>query len=381
MNNKTNWINPKIILDHNPLNCECNMIELARYFQNKRNNSLKLILDIEADELTCNDPPKYKNVKIKNIEPTELSCLKKSVDANDACNKTCTCWNYPGKPQLLVDCSNRNLTKVPQYVVNSNNWSIALNMSGNNLRKTPELTQSYLLNITSLDLSNNNISLVSTKVFSNSLRILKLHNNRITRLDESVITTLTTNRVLNQLTLHNNKWECTCESRKLLKFIDKKSNTTFFGNHLQDIICEHSGRPLYRLSWHDLCNTTDKMVRLVVIISLIIAFFGVLMGVLVALYYKYEIEIKIWLYAKQWCMWLITEDEVDKNKKYDAFVSFSYKDEEFIKKEIVPRLEGGSKPFKLCLHYRDWLAGTLLKFYQYKINRLIKFLKKKLFIE
>lgn len=355
-----NLKSPEILLDENPLNCTCNLLGLSRYFRSKLvSGDVDLKLDIKADNLECHNPPKYKNWNFKTIQPEELSCFQKSVMLNDACNNTCSCWNYPGKRLLLVDCSNRNLTKIPQHVANPNNWSIALNMSGNILRETPELNQSYLLNVTHLDLSCNNISLVSVKVFSKVLQILKLHNNRITRLDNTVIAALTSNTVLYKLTLYKNKWECTCETRNFLKFIKKKmSNATFFGSSSPEIICERTGLSLYTMSSNELCDTTKKMVQLVVLISLMIAFFGLILGVLAALYYKYENEIKIWLYAKRWCMWLITEDEVDKNKKFDAFISFSHKDEDFVEKEIIPKLEEGPNPFKLCLHHRDWLAGT-----------------------
>jgi hypothetical protein len=50
-------------------------------------------------------------------------------------------------------------------------------------------------------------------------------------------------------------------------------------------------------------------------------------------------------------------EETDDNKPYDAFISYSHKDEDFIVHELLPRLEK-KEGYKLCVHFRDFPIGA-----------------------
>lgn len=110
----------------------------------------------------------------------------------------------------------------------------------------------------------------------------------------------------------------------------------------------------------DLCKENNESDNLkIMITSISLAVFGITCGLLLALINRYKIEIKIWLYSHN-IKWPISEESLDQDKKYDAFLSYSHKDEELIVKHLVPGLEGGNTPFKLCLHLRDWVIGDFI---------------------
>lgn len=120
---------------------------------------------------------------------------------------------------------------------------------------------------------------------------------------------------------------------------------------MENVTCaSDSSITLYTLNKEEVCLDNYKLVNSKSLLSaLFLAIVGMSLGLLLALY---KTEIKIWI-----SIHLLPLPPLDKNKKYDSFVSFSHKDEEFVVKHLVPELEGGSTPFKLCLHYRDWVVG------------------------
>lgn len=161
------------------------------------------------------------------------------------------------------------------------------------------------------------------------------------------------NSSITRLTLHDNPWQCDCEAKELLNFIIQRTEHVTIPN-LSQVICYGKNMSLLDIKPLDLClfDTT-----VIISCSLTISLLGLIIGTFGLFYYKYQRQIKVWLFARQWCLWFVTEEELDKEKLYDAFVSYSHKDREFVENELVSKLESGPTPFKLCLDYRNWLAG------------------------
>ncbi|KAK8736263.1 hypothetical protein OTU49_004903 [Cherax quadricarinatus] len=114
------------------------------------------------------------------------------------------------------------------------------------------------------------------------------------------------------------------------------------------------------ISENSLCPFFMQPMVIITIVAILI--FLILFAVLGTVsFYKYKQGIKVWLFTHHMCLWAVTEDEMDADKKYDAFISYSHKDEEFVNKVLVPGLESGDPKYRVCLHYRDWIPGEYIQ--------------------
>lgn len=103
-----------------------------------------------------------------------------------------------------------------------------------------------------------------------------------------------------------------------------------------------------------LCSSKKVLLTVTIAVSGMIIGLAALIG---ALYCRYEQTIKIFLYARGICLCYMAENDLDADREYDAFVSFTHEDEKFVMDDLVPKLE---KDYKLCVHYRDWVVGDMI---------------------
>nr|XP_054928923.1 protein toll-like [Dermacentor andersoni] len=82
---------------------------------------------------------------------------------------------------------------------------------------------------------------------------------------------------------------------------------------------------------------------------------------LLAAYLRYKQVLKMWLRGRGVCglAWGVAEDELDADKLFDVFVSFSSNDADWIHEEIIPRLEASG--FACCTYERNFKGGFLLQ--------------------
>ncbi|XP_063706924.1 protein toll [Culicoides brevitarsis] len=348
----------QVFLGSNPLNCNCFALSLVQLV--KDNSQIRNFIDFEVDQLRCSAPQMLRGRNVKEISPFELVCKLDDVHQGKEryCPEGCDCQVRPVDRTALVNCSNAGLNDVPQLFEPSNmNISIhhmELDLSGNFINELPDASMVLGYNsISKLLLDHNNISSLYAENIPKNVKYLTLDHNNLQWMNVSVLDQLNHTKSLEKVFLSENPWTCDCTTLEFLVFVQSQHEK--IGDY-ERISCSN-GMPVSKMVAGDFCSEENLAV---ILIAVIIALFSIFIAIAALLYIKYSQEIKVWLFAKGWLLWLISEDEIDEDKKYDAFISFSQHDEDLVAEYLVPELESGEFPYKLCIHFRDWIVGDVI---------------------
>lgn len=317
----------KVLLDDNPFNCDCNMYSFIRRLQGL-STAVTAEPKLIPDGARCAAPNHVKGVPIRTLQPDVLTC---NLPADD-CPTDCSCNLRPATSELEFTCL--TLPKLPEpsfYGLSAT--KLRLNRPSTNLLDLPK-------HVTTLILTNDYLTKVPLVPFT--LKELDLSGNLLSRVPSKLLKANIT------LRLANNPLNCDCDHIDdvvLLQSSEAKvadaANVTCIGGETPWLV--DAGR---------LCA-----VRRAAILGGALAALGIIAAIAAALVYKYSSEIKLLIYSREWLRWMIREEDVDRDKIYDAFVSFSHKDARFVAEQLLPGLENGPRPFKICVHYRDWVIG------------------------
>ncbi|XP_049289502.1 protein toll-like [Anopheles funestus] len=349
----------RILLNDNPLNCNCIAYAFAKYIQNKLATAVYDRLELVADALTCQGPEHLQGMLIKDVPTRELLCdLDTPTTQIRHCPTACKCFIRPEDMGVIVDCSSQGLTEVPELPRPSTFGYrfIELHVENNNISVLPDKPTTVAggwSEVRELYASNNTIGTLETAQLPNGLRLLDLTRNRLTELSAPIAEMLSASTTLNTLRLAHNVWTCECEATQFVTFAHTNQRRIEDFGRLR---CS-DGRQLEHTTLGDLC--TDRT-HTIVLVCVIVSVLACLAAMLSFVYYTYKLELKVWLFKHGICLWLVAEEELDKDKLYDAFVSYSHKDEAFITEHLVPTLERDPMNFKLCWHVRDWTPGEMI---------------------
>lgn len=347
-------------------------------------------------------------------------CDFDACDCEMTCPEGCGCYHEQSWSSNIVDCSMNDHLIVPDNIPmdasevyldgndfrNLSSHSFLgrkhlqmLFVNGSNVKTLDNGTFSGLTRLIALHLEDNFITALRGHEFKglDLLRELYLHSNRLKYIHQHTFATLSH---LEILTLHNNQlinfpvwrlvdnpyltsvslrenlWTCECQ------FVDS-FDIWLSGNvrkvaDSDEIKCFPTDRELAGSSILDYNSTTctnSSMTSTVVqpmtfhnllhpVIAISVAFILVIVLLIIFLYRN---TLKVWIHSQ--CGFRVchgSPSNDDRDKLYDAFVSYSSKDEAWVNQVLAADLEHGERPYRMCLHYRDfpvtaYIADTMVE--------------------
>lgn len=232
---------------------------------------------------------------------------------------------------------------------------------------------SNLTSLKELYLERNKLVAINEMTFSAlaSLELLHLHDNLLNVYPVWELGTLLPS--LTGLTISGNPWTCQCKFvHKFHKFAKERPHLLADLVHVKCVTDTNGGlMPLGEVT-SDNATCSDAMavtyhgsstasaagggmsglVNVLPIAAAIIAV-CIVMAVASIILFVFRTPLRVWLHSKYGIRVMNTGGGRNEDKLYDAFVSYSVKDDDFVQQVLVPQLEHEDPSYKLCLQHRD----------------------------
>jgi hypothetical protein len=264
-----------------------------------------------------------------------------------------------------------------------------LHLEDNRIRTLEGFEFSDLESLRELYLHNNAITSIQNRTFSalKHLQVLRLDGNRL--VDFPVWNLLSNAPELNALTLNDNPWSCDClflaELRTALHTAGPKvsdaSQLICVTNERDSVVSSlpvlmpevleggsnrSSNRSLGLCVSPTPSATTIVQQRVIqdylpLLVTTLVAFIAVTLIILFVFIYRQPV--RVWCHARYGLrLWASGSGSggsaaTPDSKLFDAFLSYSAKDDAFVQQMLATNLEYGSPTYKLCLQHRDCPSG------------------------
>nr|CAI5867542.1 unnamed protein product [Callosobruchus analis] len=354
-------------------------------------------------------------------------CDFDACDCEMTCPTNCTCYHDQSWAANVVECSGVGYTEMPSNipmdatevyldgnnfgelsshsfigrknlkVLYANNSNIAaiynhtfsglrrlniLHLEDNRIKELLGFELASLESLRELYLQGNMIHFIDNRTFLElkELEVLRLDGNKLYSFE---VWQLGLNPYLVEIGLAFNHWSCDCQyvtkfktwlQINYAKVVDADKTacmynniTKFIGPHMSDFNSS-SCVNVYSGSNRAIVETqamNDYLPLLLVTMCVFIASVVLVCG---AFYYRREL--RVWIYSRcglRMCYKTTAfEEQQDKDRLFDAYVSYSVKDEAFVTQVLASGLESGDPGYRLCLHYRDfnvsaYVADTIIE--------------------
>lgn len=329
---------PTLTLDENPLMCDCRLAWLVRRDREVQINNYP----------TCEGPPWLRGKRLHDL--TAIDLVRWEIDCQPGCKCRCNEDSF-GERAISVNCSSAALNRTPEVFPKG---TTRLDLNGNGLLQLDDGIANGAPHLAVLSLRNNLLSTLNSSYIPETVHSLDLRNNRLERFPHSLVLV----RNLTSLWLSGNPFICECADYPFRQWIEAHGETV---RDVHDVICAKSSNSLVSLK--AFVNLGQKELCPAAVPKTIAYLLPVLVAVAMCLavsaaYLRYRRELKVWLYARGCSLQCIKEDELDEEKLFDVFLSFSSKDAGWVHAQLLPGVE--ALGFSVCTYERNFKGGFLL---------------------
>ena len=348
------WKAFSIKLTGNPLACDCIMSAVAKEIRKILKTNPEISLRFQTWQ--CDWPRGLKNKTILEIK--EEQWMQREEPNN--CPSTCFCQKRCSDGVTVVDCEENSLAEVPSSMPQG---LIELDLRSNEIKDIPQYP--YLINVTVLKLSNNKIAelQVSTLKKLKHIKTLLIDSNKLTSLPMEIEAMNFTTLAVDQ-----NLFKCDCTTKWMKHWLLTNKHRI---KNFQKVLCTSDqtlGQAMFNLSEDEfICRAANEKPRpqseekrfsTGTIMAIILGGLLLLMAIVAILLYKYHGEAKVFLFTHFNWHPFDRIDDSDPTKIYDAFISYSGDDHQWVVETLQKRLENHDSPYKLCFHHRDFCVGA-----------------------
>ena len=260
-----------------------------------------------------------------------------------------------------------NLTAIKLLTVFNTTRLRIVDLSASKVSHIDKEEATLLVNLTYLDLRNNQITSLNGLQHMRNVKVLFLGGNIFHIVPNLIVST---HPSLNSFDLQDNVFECDCNIEQFRKWIltDKK---VYLWNNMSNGKRYRCDGPDSRKGFSITEIDLDCRSYLLTYISVgvtVTMLIVITLAVLVVRYH-WHIQYRVFLLfnRRAYQNYLVNDDEVDADDedehgvpRYDAYVTYHRQDEDWIDEELVANIEEGEEPFRLCLRTRDIRAGRLI---------------------
>uniref|UniRef100_T1IGV5 LRRCT domain-containing protein n=1 Tax=Strigamia maritima TaxID=126957 RepID=T1IGV5_STRMM len=298
---------PTIIVDFNPINCDCNLLEFVHFLKTRNSVDNNAPFQFVAGNLTCSRPLNTITTAqvLSSIDEDKLYC-----NLDDTCSPRCKCRKTPISGVTEVHCEGKMLDEMIHQVPPNTS---KLYFDNNQLTSIEKLQDPKWERLTEAHFSLNYISDINREIIlPKSLKVLTLDGNRLSSLPQWLMISVNKRDSLT-VALRNNSWTCDCTTLGFYHWLHTSPAGKI--NDAGDVRCgpgQFYQRKLMSLDFTEICphdNASSSSAIVVTVLTLLILLSALMFAAYCAMRHKFEI--KMWLFRHRLCLWLRNEDDIE----------------------------------------------------------------------